>query len=113
MSDLLGVKISDDKLEELICDIEERFGTTMGLGVIVDDKAFCQWLDEAKAKIDPFYWNRYRQLLVSKELPLDVVTAIDEVTDRILACLGNPGLSGAWDRCGMVVGHVQSDKTAN
>ena len=38
---------------------------------------------------------------------------LDEVTDRTLGLLGNPREDGPWDRRGMVVGHVQSGKTAN
>ncbi|MCY4187678.1 MAG: hypothetical protein OXD30_04265, partial [Bryobacterales bacterium] len=35
------------------------------------------------------------------------------MTDRILALLENPAKAGQWDRRGMVMGHVQSGKTAN
>jgi Z1 domain len=41
------------------------------------------------------------------------VRATDEVTDRILDRLGNPRDMSNWSRRGMVVGHVQSGKTAN
>jgi hypothetical protein len=42
-----------------------------------------------------------------------VVISTDEVTDRILDRMGNPHDTNPWDRKGMVVGHVQSGKTAN
>jgi hypothetical protein len=41
------------------------------------------------------------------------VRATDEVTDKILDRLGNPRDMSNWSRRGMVVGHVQSGKTAN
>jgi hypothetical protein len=38
---------------------------------------------------------------------------MDEMTDRTLGLLEDPQRSGPWDRRGLVVGHVQSGKTAN
>ncbi|OAN68293.1 endonuclease [Rhodobacteraceae bacterium EhC02] len=113
MNVALNVNAAPDALEQLARDIEERFGITMGLGAMVDDESFRPWLDEAKASIDPFYWDRYKKLLHKNGLPHDVITTTDELTDRILGRLGNPGLAEKWDRRGMVVGHVQSGKTAN
>ncbi len=113
MNMALNVNAEQDALEQLARDIEERFGITMGLGAMVDDESFRPWLDEAKASIEPYYWDRYKKLLHKNGLPQDVVTTTDEVTDRILGRLGNPGLAEQWDRRGMVVGHVQSGKTAN
>jgi hypothetical protein len=113
MNAALNVNASPEALEQLARDIEERFGITMGLGAMVDDGDFRPWLDEAKASIDPFYWDRYKKLLHKNGLPQDVITTTDELTDRILGRLGNPGLAEKWDRRGMVVGHVQSGKTAN
>lgn len=42
-----------------------------------------------------------------------MLATLDQVTDRITGLLQNPKLDGKWDRRGMVVGHVQSGKTAN
>jgi hypothetical protein len=113
MNMALNVNAEPEALEQLARDIEERFGITMGLGAMVDDESFKPWLDDAKARIEPYYWDRYKKLLHKSGLPQDVVTTTDEVTDRILGRLGNPGLAEQWDRRGMVVGHVQSGKTAN
>ncbi|UWR06534.1 Z1 domain-containing protein [Ruegeria sp. B32] len=113
MNAALNVNAAPEALEQLARDIEERFGITMGLGATVDDESFRPWLDEAKASIDPYYWDRYKKLLHKNGLPQDVITGLDQITDRILGRLGNPGLAEKWDRRGMVVGHVQSGKTAN
>lgn len=42
-----------------------------------------------------------------------MIDATDEVTDRVLDRLGDPNNTNPWSRRGMVVGHVQSGKTAN
>jgi hypothetical protein len=107
--------VTDEQAELLARQIEERIGISMGIGAVVSDTDWVPWLNDAKAagRIDPYYWNRYRSLLQKKRLPRDVITSTDEVTDRILDRMGNPNDTNPWDRKGMVVGHVQSGKTAN
>lgn len=97
------------------CLIEEKYGISMGLGAIVDVKDFRPWLDDARinGEVGDFYWSRYRKLLNLKGLPMSVIDATDEVTDRVLDRLGGPRDMSRWSRRGMVVGHVQSGKTAN
>lgn len=108
-------KVTDEEAEEVARLIEEKQGISMGLGAIVDAEDFKPWLHDAKinGEIRDFYWARYRQLLSQKGLPKSVVDATDEVTDRVLDRLGNPRNLSPWNRLGMVVGHVQSGKTAN
>lgn len=107
--------LGDAEIEQIARDIEHKQGIKAGLIAIVegDDPDFEPWLDDAKPSITPFYWERYQKLLFKKNLPRDVITSTDQVTDTILSRLGNPRLEKRWDRRGMVVGHVQSGKTAN
>lgn len=107
--------VDDRGAEEVARLIEEKLGISMGLGAIVDTQDFRPWLHDARinGEIGDFYWGRYRRLLGNKGLPRSVIDATDEVTDRILDRLGNPRDDSAWSRRGMVVGHVQSGKTAN
>ncbi|CAI9414978.1 hypothetical protein ANOBCDAF_03346 [Pleomorphomonas sp. T1.2MG-36] len=108
-------KIKDGEAEELARLIEEKYGISMGLGAIVDAEDFRPWLHDARinGKVRDYYWSRYRSLLNQKGLPKSVIDATDEVTDRILDRLGDPDNKSRWSRKGMVVGHVQSGKTAN
>ncbi len=108
-------KVSDDDAEELARLIEEKYGISMGFGAIVDAEDFRPWLTDARInnEIGDFYWGRYKQLLNKNGLPKSVIDATDEVTDRVLDRLGNPRNLSPWSRRGMVVGHVQSGKTAN
>ena len=107
--------ITDEQAEQLARQLEERVGISMGIGAVVGEHDFKPWLRDALADglIEPYYWNRYKKLLQQKRLPNDVVTSTDAVTDRILDRMGNPGDLTPWERKGMVVGHVQSGKTAN
>ena len=105
--------LGDEDIENVAREIEVKQGIKAGLGAVVDSQDFEPWLDDAKPSIEPFYWNRYRKLVLQIGLPKDVVIATDKVTDKILSRLGNPDKHVPWDRRGMVVGHVQSGKTAN
>lgn len=109
--------IKDDEIEAVAKEIEASQGIRAGLdAAVVDnyDEEFMPWLDEAKSSITPFYWDRYKKLLIEERLSKDVVISIDRVTDKILSRLGNPeNEDKRWDRRGMVVGRVQSGKTGN
>jgi len=105
--------LGEDEIEYIAREIEHNQGIKAGLGAVVDSEDFEPWLDDAKPTITPFYWDRYKMLLLQKGLPNDVIISTDTVTDKILSRLGNPHKPVRWDRRGMVVGHVQSGKTAN
>lgn len=107
--------VDEDDAEELARLIEEKYGISMGYGAIVDAEDFRPWLHDARinGEVGDFYWSRYRRLLNLKGLPKSVIDATDEVTDRVLDRLGDPKNMSPWSRRGMVVGHVQSGKTAN
>ena len=61
-----------------------------------------------------FYWSRYREYLSRiKEWPQKVVESIDNSTNEIMYSLGDPNDRQPFDYRGLVLGYVQSGKTAN
>lgn len=70
------------------------------------------WLNEEKSNINFELWNRYKMYMSEKD-PSFPINDLDDFTDKILDKCVNPKKEGAWDRRGMVVGHVQSGKTSN
>ncbi len=82
---------------------------------VLRDAKHINWVPERKLEIlKGGFWKRYRQYLEEeKSWSPAVTTKLDQVTDAILGDIGNPDQSGGWDRRGMVVGDVQSGKTAN
>jgi hypothetical protein len=85
----------------------------MTIGALLTGPDYEPWLDAARAGITPYYWERYKKLLSEKGYSGQVIATLDSVSDRILGLLENPTKEGPWDRRGLVVGHVQSGKTAN
>ena len=105
--------VTDDGAERLARRLEERVSITQNLGSVLIERDHRPWLDQARARIEPYYWDRYRQHLIQEGLPTASITTLDHVTDRVLDHMQDPLRGGSWDRRGMVVGHVQSGKTAN
>jgi len=63
-----------------------------------------------------YYWRRQRSYLIDRSgWSLGAVGSLDDATDRILSHLEDPSLHGPtqFDVRGLVMGHVQSGKTAN
>lgn len=100
-------------IAEIISKLEERFDISMTLGTSFSAKDYVPWLDENRGDIDWFFWERYKRHLTKSGFPPKVVTALDLVTNKIVDHLENPKKDGDWSRKGLVVGHVQSGKTAN
>lgn len=63
---------------------------------------------------DGYYWNRFKQYLrQDKHWGLEIIDRLDETTDNIMDDLGNPNdPSRAFQRRGLLLGDVQSGKTA-
>lgn len=104
---------SDQDIEIITKRLEERFNISMSLGTLFASEDYRPWLDEARGEINWYYWLRYRRLLLQQQFPQQVINGLDSITDQILDHLENPNKVGLWTRKGMVVGHVQSGKTAN
>lgn len=97
---------------EIIKALELRFSIWIGrASSLSDDTDHIHWL-EAVRKQGWRYWPRYRQWLEAKWSPI-AVESLDEVTDEIIKRIEDPQRTGRWDRRGLVVGHVQSGKTAS
>ncbi|WP_186172818.1 Z1 domain-containing protein [Burkholderia gladioli] len=78
------------------------------------DGEFKPWLPQRRAEADShFYYPRYRRWLSQKGFVSTVLGVLDKDTDKIVGLLGDPLLATPWSRRGLVVGHVQSGKTAN
>jgi hypothetical protein len=97
---------------KVVATLIQRFSHWMGKATTLKDNAgHVEWLTAARKK-DWHYWRRYRDFLESK-LSDTVVDGLDDATDDILSLLEDPNRIDAWDRRGLVVGHVQSGKTSN
>ena len=100
----------DAAIEEALVAIDTRMGAGTSL---VDTEAEHdeEWV--RKRKIAWTYSEGYEKYLKSEKWHPAVVQSLSDVSTRILGHLQDPQSKGAWDRRGLVIGHVQSGKTAN
>lgn len=109
----IGRNVEIDELA-LFRDILSQINTWQADGTILRDGKHRNWLPDRKSEIEWNFWKRYRQYLEDeKNWATTVTNRLDKSTDSILGDIGNPAQGGRWDRRGMVVGEVQSGKTAN
>jgi hypothetical protein len=108
----LAPGFSEVNKEDLIIQLQADFDVYTGEATMLVEKDVMPWLSNAKSGISWQLWKRYKSHLKAKDgsFPVD---SLDDLTDKILDKCVNPKIKGSWDRRGMVVGNVQSGKTAN
>jgi len=107
------VLVEDIPIENIIKRLQQRFSTRMTLGTMFVAKGHTPWLEKRSGDIEWYYWERYRKYLLKSKFPPHVVRSLGGITDQIIDHTEDPTKPGQWDRRGLVVGHVQSGKTAN
>lgn len=106
---------TDEECKQAIKNIHSKMSITLDEGILIKgDTEFVQWYDSRRAELEFKFWNRYKDyLLLKKDWSENVVNTIDKVSNDIVSLLGNPMEKGPWKRRGLVIGDVQSGKTAN
>lgn len=105
--------------DTLAADLMHSFNVFAGTGTALDDaRDHVEWLAEKRAEVERRggwnFWHRYETYLEQeKQMPPPVVRTLNELTDEVLKRIEDPARPGPWDRRGMVVGSVQSGKTAH
>lgn len=103
----LRTAVGDRLLEERVVQIRDPR--------MVEDpnRQHREWLQSVD-RAHWYYWPRLREQLIDRVgRPEAVVRAIDRATDRVLGAMENPRGTGQFRTQGLVVGYVQSGKTAN
>lgn len=104
--------LDDDDWVTIAKVIKSQVKITMEAGTTLTASDYQRWLDAKVGEIDWKRWVAYKQLLISKGFAPNVLATLDAATAEILECLGDPTWQGEWKRRGLVIGDVQSGKTA-
>lgn len=83
-----------------------------GTIIIHDPKAWDPWFTSERMQGRGFYWDAYRRVLEDK-LDANAIDQIDVATSSVVRRLADPTRPAPYQSRGLVVGHVQSGKTAN
>jgi hypothetical protein len=101
-------------IKHVVNRVRESIAHRMGEGVSLvenDERHDPDWINSRA--IDWNYSRAYEEYLLKENWPPKVVRSLGAVTLRIASYLQDPRIDGSWDRRGLVIGHVQSGKTAN
>lgn len=105
-------QISDDERDIVVRRLHARLRIVMDTGSAVIEKDHQSWLPARRPDIEPYYWHRYEEYLNRHGWPPRVTSTLDRITDEVLDLMGDPAKEGHWGRRGLVMGDVQSGKTA-
>ena len=111
--DFKDIRKSD--LESLSLEVFEKYETsfTIPKANVMRGQGNSNWFGETNPSYR-YYWPRYKRYLEEyKKWELETVESINHSTDAILKSIGNPNSMTDFDVRGLVLGYVQSGKTAN
>lgn len=105
--------VSDDEYKSAIKRLHAKLAIRMDLGTRIVGGTYAPWLLAKRASIVPFYWDRFDRFLTKESRwPGQVIKSLGRVADEILDLLHDPTVASGWARRGLVIGDVQSGKTA-
>lgn len=107
--EILGFKgESVDRIVQL-CPIK-----SLGPVVIAEEpEDWIPWYTHRRAAERTFYWDAYRSVLVRKGFDDGAIEGLSAASDEVVRRLADPVRPSPYQSKGLVVGHVQSGKTAN
>ena len=103
-------------VDSLTRELEANLNVVVGQASTLTDEEsdHVPWFAGRRASIEWGFTRRYQRFLEEqKGWALATLQRSNDLTDRILELMEDPGRPGSWDRRGMVVGEVQSGKTSN
>lgn len=110
------INVSDAEFDKILRAIRSNFTVQMeGEDACIEEhNAHKKWLNSAKGDIDWFFWTRYEKyLLYDKNWSPNLIATLNETSDKILDLMGDPRSTESFNRRGLIIGEVQSGKTAN
>ncbi len=110
----VALQVNNAEINEIIRSVQAKLVHSMEEGVsLVDQKAKHDENWYREREISWNYWHDYDNYLSGYGWGPKIIPAMGRVSDNILGLLKDPTNPGGWDRRGLVIGHVQSGKTAN
>ncbi len=108
------IRLTDKEINEVKAEIKSKFSIKLDKGVLIEERGREKWFLAKKADLEMKYWERYKKhLLYDKGFSTKVVNTMDDVLDTLTDLLGDPSRDIVYKRRGLIIGDVQSGKTAN
>jgi hypothetical protein len=100
-------------LDEATADALDAAFPQTGDGSVVISDEFEPWYTDERRAAHEFYWRAYKKHLIDTGWDADAIPKLDTATTRVVERLSDPTRPQAYQSKGLVVGYVQSGKTAN
>lgn len=94
-------------------DLDAAYPGSAGSVVIAAPQPWDPWYTPGLRRERDFYWRAYTGVLAAKNWDPDVVDRLDDATTEVVKRLADPTRDEPYQSKGLVVGYVQSGKTAN
>jgi len=113
IADVLFTELTSTEVAAVVADLtrEETIVLEDG-GTVVNPDTFERWLADRAPQVSHSRYDAYERLLVSRDWAAGVIRQLAKQTDEVVELLGDPTKGGTWARRGLLVGEVQSGKTA-
>ena len=106
--------LSDIEVENVRAEIKSEFSIKLDQGSLIQEKGHEKRFLDKKPLLDMKYWERYKKYLLNdKGFSVKVVNVMDDILDKLTDLLGDSSRDVAYSRRGLIIGDVQSGKTAN
>lgn len=106
--------LSHDEIEEVKTVLKSELYIKLDRGTLIEEKGHKKWFLSRKSELDMKYWERYKKYLLNdKGFAANVVNSMDDILDTLTDLLGDPVREVSFRRHGLIIGDVQSGKTAN
>ncbi|MHA4850958.1 MULTISPECIES: Z1 domain-containing protein [unclassified Rhodococcus (in: high G+C Gram-positive bacteria)] len=93
--------------------LDEVYARDGGPVVIAAPQPWAPWYTPERRNEHNFYWRAYRRVLEGKSWDDETIGKLDVATTEVVQRLADPSRPEPYQSKGLVVGYVQSGKTAN
>lgn len=109
------LKIPDQAYEKILNELRRKITVRMeGEEACLEGGEHVHWLVDAKPTIDWKFWSRYEKYLrLVRKRNRNLIDALDKTSDEILDLICDPRSKESFSKRGLIIGAVQSGKTAN
>ncbi|MDO5633529.1 MAG: Z1 domain-containing protein [Micrococcus sp.] len=112
--ELFDLDLSEKDFSDTVAAVLDNLEVVLGSGSDVTAGDFKPWFASWREENGVPRWDRYADHLVdTKGWAGEVVSGLDQETSHLIDLAGDPNVPGEWARRGLVIGEVQSGKTAN
>lgn len=117
MIKMMTGELNEDEYNRVIAALKGRITVKMvGIETFLEDKKseHKKWFISRRANLDMKHWGRYYDYLrLTQKWPIASISSLDKSSDNIMDLIGDPAIQKPFLRKGLIVGDIQSGKTAS